>query len=355
VSATLRALRPILEDRAGGLSGKLVRAALWPMGLAMSAATKLRRSAFQARLFRARTVAVPVVSVGNLTAGGTGKTPLVALLAERVSAGGRRPAVAARGYAARKGHAGDEERVLCDQIPGLIYEAGPDRAAAAARAAQRDADVVILDDGFQHLRLARNLDIVALDATHPFGGGRVLPAGLLREPVSALGYADLIVLTHTDELSRQALDDLEQRVRGLAPDAPIVHSLHEPASLTELGSGTTRPIETLHGECVVALSAIGRPQGFETTLARAGAHVAAHITFADHHVYRAEDLQAAFRAAKDAQAHLVVTTQKDAANLAHLSVHPPGDMDVLVLAIRLRLVRNAEALDRALQRVLDHP
>jgi tetraacyldisaccharide 4'-kinase len=266
---------------------------------------------------------LPVLSVGNLTVGGTGKTPVVAWLAKRLIAEGLKPAVVSRGYGGRAGkgpllvseghgpmcgsaECGDEPFLLASRIPGALVLVGSDRLAGSRAAAEHGADVVILDDGFQHRRLARDLDILLLDSDDPFGNGRLLPAGGLREPVSAIRRADVIVLTRArgDELS----PELEQTVRRFSPTAPMVRSRNRPAGFVDRhGDPAAVPARA------VLFCGIGSPGQFRRDIEALGIEIVAFRDYPDHHCYTARDFAELQRLARGGAS--LVTTEKDLARL----------------------------------------
>jgi len=254
----------------------------------------------------------PVASVGNLTVGGTGKTPMVAYLANLVAGEGYRPLIVSRGYGAERGAMNEEARELAERCPGIPHVQGADRLRAVrAYAAAHPCDVAILDDGFQHRRLARDLDIVLLDALRPFGYGHLLPRGLLREPPSALRRADVLVVTRADLVDAEALarvKEAAERYAGTA--APVLTAEHRPAGLV-FADGSRAPSEWLAGRTVAAACAIGNPEAFRRTLERLDARVVRLDAFRDHHAYTAEDLSRLAGAAREAGAAALVTTGKD--------------------------------------------
>jgi tetraacyldisaccharide 4'-kinase len=326
----------IVDGKHRGPAAACVRAALLPASLAYRLAVSARRAAYDRGILRSRVLPRPVVSVGNLVVGGTGKTPLVKLLARGLRERGLRAAVLSRGYGAEGGgqpfprlvsdgsrvllcsrEAGDEARMLADSLEGTIVAVDPDRARAGEMVASRfPVDAFILDDGFQHRRLARDADILLLDAARPFGNGRVLPAGRLREPASAMRRAGAIVLTRCPRPPDPAMLAV---VRSLNPRAELFTSTHEPARLVEIPSGTVREPRALAGKTVAAFCGIAVPGDFARTLAGLGARVALLRPYPDHHPYTAPEIEQFAAAAAEAGAEAVVTTSKDAVRL-------PGDL-----------------------------
>ncbi len=275
---------------------------------------------------------VPTISVGNLTVGGTGKTPFVIELVRRLDKMGRSPAVVSRGYGAGDDDPNDEERVIRQSCPGVVCVSASNRAMAGEMALQRlGADVIVLDDGFQHRRLGRTLDIVLVDATCPFGFDHLLPRGLLREPVESLQRADVVVVTRCDQASPAALTRIEARLRDAAPDATHLKCTHRVTSVERLDGAVVE--SSLDGKRAVLFAAIGRPQAFATTVRTLGVEVVAEQWWPDHHRYRRRDLDAILRPGRFPPHDLVITTQKDAVKLSALG--GAGLSEVLVAKIAI--------------------
>jgi len=300
---------------------------LTPLSPVYGAVVRTRAAAYRHGLLKSHDCGLPVVSVGNLTFGGTGKTPMVIALAQDLIKSGRRPAVLTRGYG-RKGaeplvlmgpeiqisakQAGDEPLELGQRLPGVPIIVDADRLRGGLRAAELGADIVILDDGFQHLRLRRDLDLVLLDAGDPWGGDRLPPQGRLREPLGALGRASAVIITKVDPAADRPPQDIVRRITALCPDLPVFAARLVPQRIrTE--TGWVEPTE-LRGQRVFAVAGLGRPEGFRTLLECAGTEIVGYRWFADHHPYSSED-----RAwiAGEAQKYgaQVVTTAKDAVKL----------------------------------------
>jgi tetraacyldisaccharide 4'-kinase len=291
------------------------------------AGVDLRHAAYRRRLFRTRRLGRPVVCVGNLSMGGTGKTPLVILMARALLAAGHLPSILTRGYGRRGGRdlivlppgagraadpreTGDEPAVLARALPDVPIIISPDRFRAGRIAEERfPVTVHLLDDGFQHLALHRDLDIVLLDVTRDLA---VFPAGRLREPLSALHRAHWVVLTRTELGDGAAFED---RVRAINPHARIFRSATQFAGLIDLRTSLAEPGEKLRGKKVGAFCGIGNPAAFFADLRRWGFSVAMETAFRDHHAYGRDEFDRIFRASLRAGAEAVVTTQKDVMNL----------------------------------------
>ena len=301
-------------------------------------------------VLRCRALGVPVVSVGNLTVGGTGKTPAVELVVRTLLELGRRPAVLSRGYGRRGGgiqvvadgtsirldadEGGDEPFLLARRLPGVPVLVGAHRYAAGRQAVERfGARAIVLDDGFQHRTLAKDLEIVMARARAPWGNGRLLPGGPLREPLGALGRAQLIVVT-----GARAPDDVAEvaaAARVHAPGVPILAARHVPTECWD--AGNMRPLgpDALRGLKLFAFAGIGSPDGFRQTLEDTGAVETGFARFADHHWYTRAEVAALEQRARAASAVGLVTTEKDWARLRRL---PPRGVPLYVLAVRLALL-----------------
>lgn len=273
---------------------------------------------------------VPVVSVGNLTVGGTGKTPLVIEIGKFAQARGERVAVLLRGYGGRRGRrflaasggfefmgvaqAGDEALLINRKLSSPFVLVHPDRTKTLSYAVMNlKPDVVLLDDGFAQRGIRRTLNLVTVDATAPFGNGRLFPAGLLREPVGAIAEADGVVITRVDQAVPSDLAALETRLRGY--DLPLFRARYEPEGATEFGTGRAIPLGDLAAARVLAFSGIGNPLSFARTvrgLVRACAKLCA---FRDHHPYTPAQVRRLDRAARRLGCHALLTTEKDAVRL----------------------------------------
>ncbi|MDE2484597.1 MAG: tetraacyldisaccharide 4'-kinase [candidate division NC10 bacterium] len=339
---------------------------LRPVSRVYGAAMSLRTALFTYGLARTRRLPVPVLSVGNVSVGGSGKTPFVEMLAGRLRERGQRVVIILRGY--RGGStkptivsdgrnvrceppiAADEAYLLARHLPGVAVLTGADRYRVGTVAIEQvDCGVIILDDGFQHLGLHRDLDIVLVDAGNPLGYGRLLPSGLLREPPEALGRADMVVITHAD--AGRDLDSAIQAIRRYAPIVPIALAVHRPVSLIDVRSGERLGLERLTGRRLLAVSGIANPSRFEATLIQLGAFVAAHHIFPDHHRYAPVDLEIINRAANSVGASMVVTTEKDMVKLTSLNVTTMG-APLYALSISLELTEGADVLDAILSRLV---
>jgi tetraacyldisaccharide 4'-kinase len=333
---------------AGPLSRPMNRS-LTPLAALYGAGARLRRAAYQHGWLKSRHLSRPVISVGNLTLGGSGKTPLVAEVAEVLLRHGYKPAILTRGYGRERGAdlialepqpqrnpdartVGDEPALLARTLPQVPIVICADRFRAGQLAEARfGVDVHILDDGFQHLALSRNVDLVAIDVTQSVLRGAVLPAGRLREPLSALAQADVIVLTRTEIEDPAAT---EKQAREINPRAPIFHCAMRLRNLVQAGNLQAVEPEEYFARPVCAFCAIGNPSAFFSDLRRWGFNPVAEIAFRDHHIYSREDVQRLDGAAKERGAAAFLTTEKD---LMNLQVQSTLEFPVLACAIRAEI------------------
>lgn len=319
-----------------GLRGAGVRAGLqglsWGYGLGVRAA----RGLYDARLRRPRRLPRPVVSIGNLTWGGTGKTPLTAHLARALQHRGVRPAILLRGYG------GDEPTVLRTLAPGVPVVVGADRVAGGRAAIADGAELLLLDDGFQHWRLSRDLDVVLLDAAAPFGNGHLLPRGSLREPVSALRRADVVVITKTE-----AADPAPTvaHVKALQPRAWVTTARYRPTAFAEWPSGALQPLAALRGARAAVLSGIADPASFERLVDHLGVVPVVTRRFLDHHPYRPDELAELAAACRAQRIEWVVTTLKDAVRFPTVGW---DGVRVAVLQVAMEIAGETELLQRIL-------
>lgn len=309
--------RRIVSGEARGLGPALARGALRVLSVPYGLGASLRDAV---RAGDDAEVGLPVISVGNLTAGGTGKTPLVALVVDEVQKRGLRPVILSRGYRADATGANDEARVLARRRPGVLHLQGADRVALARHAAQAKlADVIVLDDGFQQLGLAKRLNVCAIDATNPWGYGAVLPRGLLREPMSALYRARPVVITRTEIVAPSRVAEIRAEILRWNEHARIVTSEMRFTTLADAAGAAAGAPADLAGRRVLCVSGVGNPDAFAAGVRSLGARVVGRSDFDDHHAYAAADVAAVVRRAAELAAETVVTTEKDAVKLAELA------------------------------------
>jgi tetraacyldisaccharide 4'-kinase len=322
-----------------------LRLASVPYGWAMA----LRNRLYDCGWKVSQRVGVPVVSVGNLTVGGTGKTPCVESIARFYRAMDLRVSILSRGYGSHDGP-NDEALVLVENLPDVPHLQGADRVVLARIAIKElESEVLVLDDGFQHRRLARNLDVVLLDATEPWGHGYLLPRGLLRESPRGLCRAGIVLLTRCDQVEAGAVERLRQQVGRWAPGVPVALSSHRPAHWIN-AERRTLELEKLRGTPAAAFCGLGNPDAFRRTLLDLGMTLRGFRVFPDHHAYARTDVEDLRRwAHEEAMAGVVITTQKD---LVKLRLTHLGERELWALRIALRVEEGQDMLDRKLKEAL---
>jgi tetraacyldisaccharide 4'-kinase len=310
-----------------------------PLAPLYRGAVAARLGAYRRGWLRKAKLPVPVISVGNLTFGGTGKTPMVVALVRDLVRLGRHPAVLTRGYRRqddrqavvlgpnprqRADEVGDEPLELARRLPGVPVVVDADRERGGLEAIRLGGDVVVLDDGFQHLRLERDLDVVLVDAGDPWGGGRLPPLGRLREPAAALLRADAVVITKAPPDWRPVVAGIEAEIERIAPALQVFVSRLRPSRVRRPDGEGVDP-EELRGRRVYAFAGVGRPGGFTDSLREVDTEIVGNRWFPDHHTYSERDLNEVLAAARAADA-VPVTTAKDAVKL-------PEDAGVWVLEV----------------------
>lgn len=338
--------------RRGGLVEGLA-----PLGWLFGVLARLRSSLYSRGWLKTMQVEIPVISVGNLTVGGTGKTPLVEWLVGALQKRGVTVGLLSRGYGRVAGaDLNDEGLLLAERCGGAPHVQDRDRVAGAARLVDRGVDVIVLDDGFQHRRLHRDLDLVLIDATRPWGLGpakpglapvcAMLPRGLMREPRSALARADMILVTRADSVDGKDLDGLRRKLTSCAPGVPIAEARHATRGFRRLGSHADddeqHTLDEFDGVEVGLISGIGNPPAFEASVRSTGARVVEHRAFADHHDFTNEDLSGL-------GSRPVIVTAKDAVKLRGRG------LPLWVLDVEFELLEGAATLEQLLDGLPDSP
>jgi len=309
----------------------------------------LRRWLYSKGILSTTHLPCKVISVGNVVMGGSGKTPAVIAIARMLKErSDLRIAVLSRGYHSKtrnpavvsdgakilldSAEAGDEPYLLSQSLPGIPVLIGKDRVETGFMAVHRwNSQIIILDDGFQYLRLARDIDIVTMDATRPFGLEHALPRGYLREPLSALNRADLILLTRVDQCEN--LGFVRDRLTQIAPSVPVCESIHKPRSLRSLDTGQEMGLGTVKDEKVLAVCGIANPLSFAETLRSLGVEEVELLSFPDHHEYPPSSIEIIQQRAKELGIEIIITTEKDVMKLS-----PVAGCSVLSLTMDLELV-----------------
>jgi tetraacyldisaccharide 4'-kinase len=348
VTDRVTAWNALIRGTTRGPAAALTRAGLWWARLPYAAGVRVRNGLFDAGWKRATGAGVPVVSVGNLTLGGTGKTPCVEYVAGFYRDLGLQAAILSRGYGSTDGRPNDEAMVLEDNLPDVPHLQGRDRVALAATAVEElESEILVLDDGFQHRRLARDLDIVLIDATRPLCDEYLFPRGTLREPVSGLKRAGLAVLTRCDQTDPGEVEAQRDWLHTRFPELPVATTAHAPLEL--VGTEEAEAVESLRGRTVGGFCGIGNPAAFRRTLDDLGANVTAFRTFADHHPYSRADVDDLRRWAETLPRDATIcTTQKD---FVKLRIPELAGRPVRAVRIGMRFLDGEETVRETLSRV----
>ena len=340
--------RDLIASEDGQVPKKLARGLLRAVSWGYSAGVSVRNTAYNIGLLRTYKPDAAVVSVGNITAGGTGKTPLVIWLANYLADKGANCAILTRGYKAEPGKLTDEPAILaksCEQAKVVI---NADRIEGAKKAlAEGDVDVLIMDDGFQHRRLGRDVDIVAIDAICPFGFGRLLPAGLLRESVKGIKRADIVIITRSDQVDDATMAGIEETIKNIAPEVSIVKSICcHPGAVGMKGQKLT--MDEIRSGKVFAFCGIGNPDAFVGQLGSCGMTLVGSKSYNDHHDYTVSDIADIYEEAKYLGADIILTTQKDWVKAA-LLIKGFDDIRFAYLELELEFTSGLDKIDEALK------
>jgi tetraacyldisaccharide 4'-kinase len=373
-------LLDVVDGTRTGTTAALLRCLLSVLSYVFTACVQLRLLGYRKGLFKHHTLGCQVVSVGNLTVGGTGKTPVVEMLARSLEARGRNVAILSRGYKKKKQkqkkakwidrvsgkeppappivvsdgnsihvepvYSGDEPYMLAKNLPGVSVIVGKNRVLSGQYAIRKlKCDTLILDDGFQHLALKHRLDIVLVDRTNPFHNERTLPRGLLREPVRNLKRAGFIFITKSNG---DGAVELSTRLRELNPTAEISECRHCPRFLKYLYEKKQEKLNWLRGKRLLALSGIAVPGGFERELKRHGADVVHHEIFSDHHRYSLQEILDVIAMGRELRVDAIVTTEKDAVRIPHLENR---ELPLLFLRVEIEMFTGKEEFDDWIDRI----
>ncbi len=340
--------RAIISGRTIGLAGFSLRRLLWLLRYPYAVGSALRNALFDVGWKTIERVDVPVISVGNLVLGGTGKTPCVEYLARYYADLGVRVALVSRGYGVQHGP-NDEALLLEENLRDVPHLQDRDRARMARTAIEElESELIILDDGFQHRRLHRDLNIVLVDATNPWGYGYLFPRGSLREPLSALVRSDLVLITRADQASPEFLQAITRRIYQVKR-VPVAWARHAARELRQF-AGTVQPVQQLQGKKVAFFCGIGNPEAFRTTLIALGAEICAERTYPDHHGYDRDDIHSlqSWAEAQPAEV-MIVTTQKD---LVKIRLNQLQSRPLWALRIGLEFMNGQQEFNGMLQAVL---
>ena len=338
-----------------------------------AAAVGVRYFLYRTGILRRYPLGIQVISIGNVTAGGTGKTPVTEIFARTLAAEGRKVAILSRGYRRKEAPwwrrmftqvidpplvvsdgrhvlldsatGGDEPYMLASNLPGVAVVVDRNRVKAGRYAIKRlGCDTLILDDGFQYQKLKHSVEVVLVDSTNPFGNGNMLPRGILREPARHLKSADIIFLTKC----RGDVSAVRDEIRRYNKTAEIVECNHSPKSLKDVWSREEYPLSWLQGKTTCTLSGIASPKGFENSLRRLGAKVVWCERYADHHRYDSSEILYALNRTADMGADALVTTEKDAVRFPRFETTP---VRCLYLRIAIEILSGAESFDSIINRI----
>jgi len=362
-------LEVIFEERRGTRAA-IVRGLLFGGSKLFKAGVKLRRWLYNVRILRDSTLGVQVIAVGNLTVGGTGKTPVVEKFARELRDAGRNVAILSRGYRSKpkpihewllnkillredttpprivsdgksllldSEMAGDEPHMLASNLKDVVVLVDKDRVKSGRYAIEKfGCDTLLLDDGFQYWHLqGRRHDVVLVDRQQPFGNEHLLPRGTLREPPTHLARAHTIFITKSDGQT----GELRQRIEQFNPSAAIIECVHHPLYLEDVFSGQRQSLEFLKGRRVASVSGIAQPESFEQSLTQLGAELVYSKRFADHHRFTQQEILNAINRSKKRQAELIITTQKDAVRFPKLDRR---DLPILFMRVEIQIVSGAD-------------
>lgn len=369
----------IIEERQQGTRHLPIRIFLRSLSVIFATLVQTRLWLFKHGIMRPHTLGCQVISIGNLTVGGTGKTPVVEIFARTLQNSGRKVAILSRGYKKDElpflerlvnkltfrenktpprvvsdgerllldsALAGDEPYMLASNLKDVVVVVDKDRVKAGAWAINKfGCDTLILDDGFQYLKLRHRLDIVLVDRTNPFGNWRMLPRGILREPVRNIKRAGFIFITKSNG---DGATELKQTLRQYNTEAEIVECRHCARYLKNVYSGETKPLEFLQDRNIAAISGIAQPKGFEDELGRLGAKVLYHKRYADHHRYSQQEILDTINRGIQRGAEFVVTTEKDAVRFPLIERR---DVPVYYLRVEIEMLSGAEKFNEWINRI----
>ncbi len=358
---------------------KLTRVVLFGGSKVFQVIVKLRRWLYNVRILRDKTLGVQVIAIGNLTVGGTGKTPVVEKFARELRDAGRNVAILSRGYRSRpvpihtkflnkvllredqtpprivsdgksllldSETAGDEPYMLASNLKDVVVLVDKDRVKAGRYAIEKfGCDTLLLDDGFQYWKFAgRRHDVVLIDRQQPFGNEYLLPRGTLREPPSHLARAHTIFITKSDGQTAE----LRERIARLNPTAPVIECVHQPLYFEDVFTGERKGLDFLAGKKVASLSGIAQPESFEQSLIKLGGTLAYAKRFADHHRFTQQEILNAINRSKKRQAEIIVTTQKDAVRFPKIDRR---DLPFYFMRVEIKIVAGANDFQDCVRKI----
>lgn len=356
----LRYLYKLATDEHKGFLAGVIKFFLYPLSLIYGLIVRLLIFVYR---IKPRQLDCRVISVGNITLGGTGKTSLAALIARYLKQQGHRVAILSRGYKRKVKiydlrftnyeNMGDEPYMLAKNLGGIPVIVNKDRIKAAKQAIKaHNADTIILDDGFQQWKIEKDLEIVAIDSAKPFGNRQLIPRGILREPLSSLRRADIFILTKTN--LNPDFQDIEHFLSRVNPAAQIFDSIHKPIGFYKLDNvNELLGLDVLKGKKVTLISGIGDPESFENLIAGLGINIGLSFKFPDHHQYSQKDLESIVQESQKKSIDTIITTEKDAVRLYDMR-YAICDMQLLVLRIELVITNDEKGFYNRLLQLYPH-
>lgn len=353
-------LIPLMDGSNLSIKAIFFRFFSWPISVLYRLVVRVRNSRFDSGQVDCYQASIPVVSVGNLTTGGTGKTPLVRWLCRNIrDRWGQRVGLLSRGYQKGDSAVNDEALELEWSLPDVPHLQDADRSSMAKIAIEEfESECLVLDDAFQHRKMGRDLDILVIDATNPFGFGHCLPRGLLREPVSGIKRADAVVITRCDQVSTEKIEEIESQVRSFGNDGLVIaKAIHQPVGIVD-SKERRRPLSDIAGKNVLGFCGIGNPLSFFSAVKSCGATFLETRTFPDHHLYQTEDVQSLAQWGEDwsenqqengCQVFGILTTLKD---LVKVAVPRLGTTPLWAVEIQLRFLEGEQQLLSKIEEVV---
>jgi tetraacyldisaccharide 4'-kinase len=342
-----RYLYSIITDKRNDIFTFILKGILFLLSGIYYVLIKLTLFLYQHQIINTYRLPSKVISVGNITLGGTGKTPIEAFLIEKLTANSKISFVC-------RSYNKDEMNLLQLRYPKLKVLAGKSKVDLAKKAVRLfDPDIILVDDGYQHWKLDRDLDIVAIDAHSAFGNGYLLPRGTLREPINHLRRADVFFITKVDLADR--IDLLKQRLKAINPHAAVIESIHKATALYDVKNSQNMEIYNLKNKKVVSFCGIGSPYSFRSTLENLEVDLVDFITYLDHHEYKKEDISKIKQIARQKQAEAVITTEKDWMRLNSDLIKAISDeISFYILKIDIDILSGRQALNDTLSNILNN-
>jgi len=382
IEQTETAVLEIITGQRRGRVASVVMGGLFVLSKVFEAGVKCRQFLYEARILRDATLGVQVIAIGNLTVGGTGKTPVVEKFARELTSQGRKVAILSRGYRSKpptlrerlqqvadrlllrertytprvvcdgatlkldSETAGDEPYMLASNLKDVVVLVDKDRVKAGIYAIEEfKCDTLLLDDGYQYWELkGRRHDVVLVDCQQPFGNEHLLPRGTLREPPSHLARASTIFITKSDGDTAR----LRARIARHNPNAPIIECVHHPLYFEDVFTGEQKPLELVRGKKLATLSGIAQPESFEQSLAKLGAELVYTKRFADHHRFSQQEVINAINRAQKRQAEMIITTQKDAVRFPKIDRR---DVPIYFMRVEIKIIAGAKDFNECVRRI----